>query len=158
MLLFRFVGSFLLRFEARTFLVLLFQEPPRIAAALRSYQDKPSEQLAPQLPGVAESGVAEPCRDSSPYVREVQFRAMEPFADRAQPPAHAHHIPARQPGTPREKPPAEKRHAIGAAVHAALALCNSRRSRSSRATTARRIRARSALSSPKIAKSSTYRR
>ena len=35
MLLFRFVGSFLLRFETRTFRGLLFHEPPRTMAVLR---------------------------------------------------------------------------------------------------------------------------
>jgi hypothetical protein len=30
---------------------------------------------------------------------KVQFRAMEPLANCAQPPPHPHHIPARQPGT-----------------------------------------------------------
>ena len=47
--MFRFAGSFLLRFETRTFSGLLFQAPPRIAAVLRSYQCKPGiEQLPPQ--------------------------------------------------------------------------------------------------------------
>ena len=81
--------------STRTFLVLLFHEPPRIAAALRSYQDNPREQLTPQFPCVAERRVAQPCGDPSPHVREVQFRAMKPLADQAQPPAHAHDVPAR---------------------------------------------------------------
>jgi hypothetical protein len=34
MLLLRFSGSFLLRFDARAFLGLLFQEPPRSVSAL----------------------------------------------------------------------------------------------------------------------------
>lgn len=60
-LLFRFAGSFLLRFEARTFLVLLFQEPPRTTAALRSYKNKLCEHLFAELPCISERCVAEPC-------------------------------------------------------------------------------------------------
>ena len=63
-LLFRSDGSFLLRFETRTFSGLLFQEPPRntVSAALRSIQYKTAQQP------VAQSGCIAPFYMSKPGV------------------------------------------------------------------------------------------
>ena len=67
MLLFRFSGSFLFRFDARTFLGLLFQDPPRNTFRPRSLHERElAEQLLTQLPGIPVLRVADPRVNSWP--------------------------------------------------------------------------------------------
>jgi len=65
MLLFRFVGSFLLRSEARTFLVLLFHEPPRTAREPKKWSQwsaksgsarQAPQRIRPLIPAVRQQG------------------------------------------------------------------------------------------------------
>jgi hypothetical protein len=95
MLLFRFVGSFLLRFETRTFCGLLFQEPPRISAAFHWSQDKTLKQLLPQPPGIAKRRVSQPRMNPEADIREAQLPRVIELTHRRQPRLARQNPPAR---------------------------------------------------------------
>ncbi len=112
-LLFRFTGSFLLRFETRTFCGLLFQEPPRISAMFPSRQCNLTEQLPPQTPRIAEPGMAQPRLEPEPP-------GMILLGEPSQPPPDPHHIRPQQPRPVRKEPPAQKCYSVLAPPHPKL--------------------------------------
>ena len=99
MLLFRFVGSFLLRLETRTLCGLLFQEPPRILAVLHCFENTLFEQVSPKPPSVAKRNVTKPGPHTALYLLKRQPPRVVKRLHFLQPRLHADHVLARQPVT-----------------------------------------------------------
>lgn len=116
-LLLRFVGSFLFRFETRTFLALLFQEPPRTSAVFRFQKDKTFKQAFSDPPGIPKGRVSQPGLDASIQIGETQQAAVILPRHSLQPAAHADNVAACQAYLLREQTPSQKRHSFGAAIH-----------------------------------------
>jgi hypothetical protein len=102
--LFRFSGSFLLRFDARTFCGLLFQDPPRKtpSATLRCSECKRFEEFLAQTPGIAVPRVTEPSLNAALDPREIEFSALVKARDSTQPAPHGDGLGTRQTRPPRE--------------------------------------------------------
>jgi hypothetical protein len=121
--LFRFAGSFLVRFDTRTFAGLLFQEPPRKSAAvLRGNQYKLVEELLAEPPGVARRGVAQPALDYLPELAGVDQSGVVLLPQMAEAAADADYVAPGEAPAPRKQPPAEERDAVRAAPHLKLSF------------------------------------
>ncbi len=125
MLLFRFSGSFLFRFDRRTFLGLLFQEPPRNTFRPRSPHERElAKQLLTQLPGIPVLRVTDPRVNSWPDLIPAHLTFSERPLHRPHAPAKADDILPEQASVAGEDSPAEKCHAVRTAIDLALALVN----------------------------------